>query len=87
MEVTLIQGKFKKGDAVELITQLLHVKIKFHESKIHNSMNEEDVKMRESKIKRLQKELGIARQRIEETIGGDVNIESIITVNEEIALG
>lgn len=87
MEVTLIQGKFKKEDAVELITQLLQVKIKFHESKIHNSMNEEDVKMRESKIKRLQKELGIARQRIEETIGGDVNIESIITVNEEIALG
>lgn len=57
MNIQLIQGQFNNKEALELITQMIHVKIKFHENKIYNNGNEEDVKYRETKIKNLQKEL------------------------------
>lgn len=57
MNIQLIQGEFNASEAVELITQMIHVKIKFHEQKINQDSSEEDVKYRESKIKHLQKEL------------------------------
>jgi hypothetical protein len=57
MNIQLIEGQFNKKEALELITQMIHIKIKFHENKINNNSNEEDVKYRETKIKNLQKEL------------------------------
>ena len=57
MNIQLIEGRFNKKEALELITQMIHIKIKFHENKINNNSNEEDVKYRETKIKNLQKEL------------------------------
>ena len=57
MNIQLIEGQFNKKEALELITQMIHIKIKFHENKISNNSNEEDVKYRETKIKNLQKEL------------------------------
>ncbi len=54
MNIQLIQGAFDYKDAVELVSQLIQVKIKFHENKINQSASEEDIKYRESKIKRLQ---------------------------------
>ena len=36
---------------------MVEVKIKFHEAKILPQLNEEDIKMRENRIKQLQKEL------------------------------
>lgn len=57
MKLRLIEGEFERDDALEIITQMIHVKIKYHELKINNSFNEEDVKLRETKIKNLQKEL------------------------------
>jgi hypothetical protein len=57
MNIQLIQGQFNKKEAIELITQMIHVKIKYHENKINNNSSEEDVKYRETKIKNLQKEL------------------------------
>lgn len=57
MNIQLMQGHFSKSDALDLITELIHVKIRFHENKIKSSSNEEDAKMRETKIKRLQKSL------------------------------
>ena len=77
MDIQLIQGKFSKPEAIDLITQLVHVKIKFHENKIYNSMNEEDIKMREDKIKFLQKELFEAREEIEK-------MDNKITLNSPI---
>ncbi|MDP2176110.1 MAG: hypothetical protein Q8K70_09410 [Bacteroidota bacterium] len=64
MNIQLIQGEFNSKDALELITQMIHIKIKYHESKISKNGNEEDVKNRESKIKRLQKELYELREII-----------------------
>jgi len=57
MKIQLIEGEFNANEALDLITQMINVKIKYHENKIHDSNVEEDVKARESKIKRLQNEL------------------------------
>ena len=57
MNIQLLQGEFNSDDALDLITKMIHVKIKYHENKIATNTKEEDIKARESKIKRLQKEL------------------------------
>ncbi len=57
MNIQLIDGAFDTKEGLELITQMLHIKIKYCENKISNSTAEEDIKARETKIKRLQKEL------------------------------
>ena len=57
MNIQLIQGEFNSIDTLDLLTQMIHVKIRYHENKIATNINEEDIKARESKIKRLQKEL------------------------------
>ena len=65
MEIQLVKGQFNTQEALDIITKFIHVKIKFHESKISQSLSEEDIKMRESKIKHLQQELYKARKHIE----------------------
>lgn len=61
MKLQLIDGAFSPAETLELLTQLYQIKIKFHEEKVKESANEEDIKMRESKIKFLQKNLDEAR--------------------------
>lgn len=77
MDIQLIQGQFTAKDAIEIITEMIHVKIKYHENKINNSSSEEDIKMRETKIKRLQKELFECRNNIYEK-KGKVKLNAII---------
>lgn len=79
MNLQLIQGEFSAKDALELITQMVHVKIKYHENKINNISNEEDIKTREAKIKRLQKELFEFRKTVDSTINS-LNVEAIISI-------
>jgi hypothetical protein len=55
MTIQLLEGEFNTAEGLDLISQLINIKIKYQESKINNSANEEDIKQRESKIKRLQK--------------------------------
>jgi hypothetical protein len=57
MKINLIHGQFSKKDALAIVTKMIDVKIKFQEEKIKKSDNEEDIKMRETRIKILQKEL------------------------------
>jgi hypothetical protein len=57
MKKNIIQGQFAAKDAVDLLTQIIYVKIKFHEDNINQTQNVEDVKMREKRIKELQKDL------------------------------
>ena len=57
MKLQLIQGEFNPVDTLELLSQMVQVKIKYHENKIAATGNEEDTKYRESKIKHLQNEL------------------------------
>ncbi|OYU95208.1 MAG: hypothetical protein CFE21_12955 [Bacteroidetes bacterium B1(2017)] len=80
MNIHLIQGEFSSSDALELITELIHVKIKFHENKINTLSSEEDIKSRETKIKMLQNELAAVRMKLL-GIKGNVTLESQITLN------
>ncbi len=57
MNIQLIQGQFNAKDAIDIVTQMIHVNINFHENKITGNCTEEDIKHRETKIKNLQKEL------------------------------
>jgi hypothetical protein len=64
MNIQLIEGRFSKTDALDIINNMFQVKIKYHESKIANSTTEEDLKNREAKIKSLQDSLAAAREKI-----------------------
>jgi hypothetical protein len=79
MEIHLIDGQFSATEAIAILTQLTEVKIKYHENKIKSSHNEEDIKMRERKIKKLQKELADSREHIQKQT-------SNITINSTINL-
>ncbi len=79
MNIQLIQGNFSAKDALEIITQMIHVKIKFHESKISHNSNEEDIKIRETKIKRLQKDLYDCRKYMEQK-GKTISVQSTIEI-------
>jgi hypothetical protein len=81
MNIQLIQGNFNAKDALAIITQMIDVKIKYHESKINNNNNEEDIKFREAKIKRLQKDLLDIRDFILDS-GGKINIQSEIHLSQ-----
>ncbi len=81
MNIQLIQGNFSPKDALEIITQMMQIKIKYHESKISSNNNEEDIKFREAKIKRLQKDLFDIRNFIEDS-GGEINIKSEIHISQ-----
>ena len=78
MTIQLIQGQFTPSEAIEIITQMINVKIKYHENKIAANSKEEDIKRRETKIKQLQKELFEARQEIfskKQTLSIDATIK------------
>lgn len=55
MNIQLIQGEFNSIDTLELINQMLHIEIKYHENKIAANSSEEDIKARESKINNYKK--------------------------------
>ncbi len=75
MTIQLIHGQFSAQDAIDILTQMVNVKIKFHENKINNGHAEEDIKMREKRIKQLQQELKEIRNYIENQ-GENIAIES-----------
>lgn len=65
MNIELIDGEFNPNEALDIISQMIQVKIKFHENKIHSSQNEEDTKARENKIKQLQYQLHTVRGNVQ----------------------
>ena len=73
-----MQGEFSGNDAIELIGQMIQVKIKYHENKINNRSNEEDIKSFEVKIKQLQNELFELRQNYNSN--KNLKIEAIIKI-------
>ncbi|MDI1235079.1 MAG: hypothetical protein PSX81_12410 [bacterium] len=79
MYIQLIEGEFKSNDALDLITQMIQVKIKFHENKISKSEIEEDIKAREAKIKRLQKDLFELRNDIGSNLNA-VKLDGVIKI-------
>jgi len=77
MNIQLIHGQFSTKDAMEIVSQMVQIKIKFHEDKIHQSSLEEEIKMRETRIKQLQNDLFNIRKYAEQN-GATINIESEI---------
>jgi hypothetical protein len=57
MNMQLIQGQFTAREAQDLLTAMTEVKIRFHEKRITGESSEEEIKMRENRIKRLQNDL------------------------------
>ncbi len=64
MNLELIYGNLDTTDALELISQMVDNKIKYHENEINSQSNEEDIKTIEAKIKQLQKDLFELRTKI-----------------------
>ncbi len=79
MKIQLLKGQFTSKDALDIITKMIHIKIKYHEEKIKNEDEEETIKMRENRIIKLQKELYELRKFIESN-GDTVSLESEITL-------
>lgn len=80
MTIQLIKGDFTPAEALDLLTQLTAVKIKFHERKIAASDSEEDIKMRERRIRQLQQSVHEARQAILAT-GKACSLASEVVIN------
>ncbi len=55
VQVKLADGVFYSGDAASIIRGMIDVKVKFHEDKISRLSNMEEIKMREQRIKELQR--------------------------------
>ena len=70
MEINVINGKFDDKDASNLISEIINVKIAFLEDKINASSSEEEIKMRETRIKELQTNLAEIKKSIS---NGDLN--------------
>lgn len=81
MELQLIKGHFSAQDAVEIMTRMIDVKIKYHEGKITSESTMEDIKMRERRIKQLQKELFELRQHIDKKVG-KISLNSTVTITD-----
>lgn len=79
MNFQLTSGESSSADALELITQMVNVKISYHENKITNHCTEEDIKAREAKIKLLQQELYTLRQAMT-TKGSNIRVDAIIQI-------
>lgn len=79
MELQLIKGYFDQQEAVEILTRIIDVKIKYHEGKITSKSTMEDIKMREQRIKLLQKELFEVRRFIDKK-EGKISLNSTITI-------
>ena len=55
IQMKLADGIFYSGDAASIIRGMIDVKVKFHEDKISRRSNMEEIKMREQRIKELQR--------------------------------
>ncbi|NHM08020.1 hypothetical protein G4D82_12370 [Flavobacterium sp. CYK-4] len=79
MNLALIHGEFSATDTLALLSQMIQIKIKYHESKITTDSGEEDIKARESKIKKLQHEFALLKAQIQSgqnsfKIGGNIAV-------------
>ena len=79
MNIKLIEGSYSSKDALELLTEIIHVKIRFQENKISGKCSEENIKSRENRIKQLQKSLFDVREFVERK-GSNISLESFIEV-------
>ncbi|MBI1267796.1 MAG: hypothetical protein GC193_10250 [Cryomorphaceae bacterium] len=80
MKIEIIKGAYSSADAAELLIRIVDAKIKFHEGKINASDNEEDIKMRENRIRKLQQDLHEVRQYLKNA-DGRINLQSDLIID------
>lgn len=78
MKIELINGAFSREDALELLTDLISTKIKFHERKISLTDQLEDIQFREKKIKTLSEMLN--QMRTETCSSKTINLKSELNI-------
>lgn len=78
MNLELINGQFSKNEVVDILNEMIKIKINFHEQKINESDSEEDIKLRENKIKSLQQNFQTIRELIKDknivSLNGQINL-------------
>jgi hypothetical protein len=77
--IHLVDGRYTAAQTADLVTQLVQVKISFLEKLIQKSSEEEEIKMRETRIKALQVELRELKQAIS-TMSDSLDIDASIEV-------
>jgi len=79
MQLNLLNGTFDQREVLDIIAQLMQVQIKFQENKINHSLNEEDIKLLENRIKKLHREWAEMRELIRRN-GNSCKFESVLEV-------
>lgn len=64
MNLRLTDGYFTREEALEFLTKIISMKIKYHEDKLGKAHKAEEIERRESHIKHLHKEFYEANQLI-----------------------
>jgi hypothetical protein len=82
MNLTLLDGHYRPEDARTLITELLRVKIAFHQRRIEAHKTEEDIKHSEKRIRELEASLQAALRELRDATGWiDMRAIASIEVN------
>lgn len=81
MKMEIIKGQYSLADAKELLSEMVHVKIRFHERKIAHSSNEEDIKCRENRIKELQRDLFAVKSGLSNHLDS-VTLDAVLQLNQ-----
>jgi hypothetical protein len=82
MKIQLLKGSFNPKDLEKIVTELIYVKIKFHEEKIQEDDNEETIKMRENRIIKLQNELKEVRNLLTKNLNY-INAEAELILSDK----
>jgi hypothetical protein len=82
MTINLLKGSFLAKDLENIITEMVQVKIKYHEEKIKTTDEEETIKMRENRIIKLQNSLNDLRAFIKINPDAMINADSEITITK-----
>lgn len=81
MNIELIKGTYPMSEGLELILRMIDLKIRYHESKINRLDNEEDIKMREQRIKELQNEASRVRTQFRASPDSSIKMNASIQLN------
>ena len=81
MTIQLINGAYSQSEGLELVLKMINVKIKYLEQKINRLDNEEDMKMREQRIKELQNEASRIRAEFVASPDASIRLNASIQLN------
>lgn len=81
MEISIIKGRLESQDVIEILEQLVKIRLDFLEKKIGIDQEVEDIRCRERSIREIQATLSEARKTLRQT-GSHKNITCSISWND-----